>query len=170
VAKLEAGTFYQLPKYLHRIVKSPYAFCVLTYLLQCKNGSNACFPSYQTITQGLMSRRQAIKSINELKKAGIISITKQPYKANAFTINVDLLIELTSEYSSLVNTLHQPTSEHSSPPSEYGSLPLVNTVHPNKKQLNKNQEQNNRGNRNGKNRGSVRPVPDASEYLQPDEY
>ena len=141
MAKLEAGSFYQLPKHLHRVVKSPFALCVLAYLLQCRNGDNSCYPSYQTITQGLMSRRQAIKSVNELAEAGFISITKTPYKANTFTVNVEFIMQLTSEYSSLVNTVHQPTSEHSSPPSEYSSLPLVNVVHPNNNQLNKNHKQ-----------------------------
>jgi hypothetical protein len=122
------GEFYQIPNGLHQIVEFPTDLCVLTYLLQCRNGSNTCFPSYQKICQGLFSRRQAIRSVKRLKKADIISTVGTPFKANTFAINMELIIKLTSEANSLVKPIH-PTSEITSPP-------LVKSFHPNHTQLN----------------------------------
>ncbi|MGB2814098.1 MAG: hypothetical protein WBC75_03280, partial [Dehalococcoidales bacterium] len=122
------GEFYQIPNGLHRIVKFPTDLCVLTYLLQCRNGSNTCFPSYQKICQGLFSRRQAMTSVKRLKKADIISVIGTPYKANTFVINMELIVKLTSEANSLVKPIHH-TSEINSPP-------LVKSLHPNNNKLN----------------------------------
>ena len=116
--KLEAGTFYQVPKGLHKIVKRSSDLCVLTYLLKCKNGSNSCYPSYQTISQGLISRREAMRAVKRLKGIGIISVTKTPFKVNTFTINIELINKLTGD-----------------------TLSLVTPCHPNKNQLNKTKEQ-----------------------------
>ena len=139
------GEFYQVPKGLHRIVKYPTDLCVLTYLLQCRNGNNACFPSYQTISQGLISRRQSMISIRRLKGAGFISITGAPYKTNTLTINIELITKLTSEMN---------------------SLPLVKPLHPNNTKLNNTKEQEDIDNVLIKKKRQGRPAEDPDKYIQ----
>lgn len=90
-----------------------------------------------------MSRRQAMISVKRLIETGIISIDQAPYKANTFTVNMELIKKQTSEINSLVKPLHHQnhkTSEINSPPSEIISPVLVKSLHPNHTHYNHTKE------------------------------
>ena len=54
-----AGKFFLVPNGIHRAVHSPYDLIVLLYLLQCSEPKGKSFPSYKTLSPGLMSRYRA---------------------------------------------------------------------------------------------------------------
>lgn len=130
----EAGKFYQLPKNIHKVLKNPFEFAVLTYLLQCADDNGSSFPSYKTLAQGMMSRYQAILSVKQLETAGFITIKKTPYHSNHFTVDI----------SKLVNCIEQSTvltSQPRRPPQSTVLTTLVNQVDPNNNHLTKTIEQ-----------------------------
>ena len=92
------GDFYQIPKELHKAVKSPYTFAVLCYLIQYTDDHGHCFPGQETLTQGFMCRKQVRRAATELEYKGIISITKMWHKGGginlAYDVNFDRLIQL----------------------------------------------------------------------------
>jgi len=96
--RFEPGDFYQIPKELHKIVKSPYTFAVLCYMIQCTDDYGHCFPGQDTLAQGLMCRKQVRKAAAELENNGIVAITKIWKKGGginlAYDVNFDKLIEL----------------------------------------------------------------------------
>lgn len=126
--KYENGQFYQLPKNLHRVVANSYEFSILAYLLQCENEGKA-FPSYNTMAQGLMSRREVIRAIKSLISKGYLTKEPQHYHSNIYHIII----------SKLVTDIHQcltVTSDSQSPSSDSQSPPLVTHSHPNNTKLN----------------------------------
>jgi Helix-turn-helix domain len=96
--RFERGDFYQIPKELHKIVKSPYTFAVLCYMIQCTDDDGHCFPGQDTLAQGLMCRKQVRKAAAELENNGIVAITKIWKKGGginlAYDVNFDKLIQL----------------------------------------------------------------------------
>lgn len=101
------GNYTKIPNDIHKIVKSVYELSILIYLLRCCDSHNKCFPSYDKITQGLMTRRHCMNLCKELTKRGYIRIKERKFKSNIFTINIERI----------VNDIHQCTTVTSEPKS-----------------------------------------------------
>lgn len=93
------GSFYQVPKNIAQAVKSPYTFTVLCSLLQHMNGDGACFPSQETLSQGIMSTKQVKRATGELVTSGIITIKKTWVRGGgiriSYSVNTDVLLQQT---------------------------------------------------------------------------
>jgi hypothetical protein len=102
-----AGNFFQVPNGIHRAVNSPYDLSVLIFLMQCADRNGKCFPSYATISQGIMSRYQAIKSVKNLHDKGIVNIERIPYKTNTFIVDFHKLVNLIDQSTTLTSQSHR---------------------------------------------------------------
>lgn len=122
--KFEAGSFHQVPDNVHKIFQSVYELAIFNYLLQCSDSSCKSFPSYSTLSQGLMSRYQAILTVKQLVKRGYVSIEKREFKSNIFVINIEKVINDVNQAMSLTGQVTRPGNQQ--------RLPLlVNVLDPN---------------------------------------
>jgi hypothetical protein len=134
------GHYFQVPNDIHRSIKSVYELCALMYLIRCSNGSGESFPSYQTISQGIMSRRQAIRAVKSLVHLGIVSILPTPFHANTFTLNMEKLLKLirSGDQQTPVTDCRHVSGDTQSSDGDHQSSPLVTPSHPNKTHGEKN--------------------------------
>lgn len=166
MAKYRNGRFFQLPKGIHRIVDDPYQLAILTFLLQCEKDGQA-FPSYQTMTQGLMSRWQAIESIKKLKDKGFLVKESNNFRSNIYHLNIPKLVSEAYQYATQTSKPHLPTSKPHLPP-------LVSHTYPNNNKrtiITNNMAGENKNGKFNENRGNHKwsgtKLPDRFGYTEP---
>ena len=94
------GEFHIVPDNLQYVIKDIFEIVVFKYLLQFNNRKdNSAFPSYESMTQGVMSRPKAIDAVKGLITKGYISKENRYQTSNIYTIHFD----------KLVNDIHQST-------------------------------------------------------------
>lgn len=84
--------YFVLPNDIHKIVKTPYQFIALTYLMRCTNNKELAYPTHNTITQGLMSTRKCCTALDELQDMGYITITVRNNTSNIYTVNIEKIL------------------------------------------------------------------------------
>ncbi len=68
--------YFKVPNHVFDLNLTPIEFCVLCYLLKCRNSvTGKCFPSYNKIASDChISRSSVARAVKALKEKGIIRV------------------------------------------------------------------------------------------------
>lgn len=77
-AKMKRGNFFVVQNQIFNCKLSPIAFYVYCYLCKCRNKTNGCYPSKQTIASTCgIAVSSVSKAIKQLSDVGLIVVTKK---------------------------------------------------------------------------------------------